>query len=60
MRGFEVEAFSGSVIEAVHGEGDLVRGNGIKAHLVREELANQAVHILVRAAFPWKMFLIVC
>jgi hypothetical protein len=36
----------------VHGEGDLVRSDGIEAHLLREELANQAVHILVRAALP--------
>ena len=49
MRRFEAEAFSGTVIEAVHGEGDLVRSDGIEAHLLREELANQAVHIFVRA-----------
>ena len=52
MRGFKSEAFSGTVIEAVHSEGDLVRGNGIKAHLLREELTNQSVHVLVRATFP--------
>ena len=52
MRCFEAEAFSGTVIEAVHSEGNLVRGNGIEAHPLREERANQAVHILVRAAFP--------
>jgi hypothetical protein len=46
------EAFSRTVIEAVHRESDLVRRNGIEAHLLREELANQAVHVLVRAAFP--------
>ena len=52
MRRFESEAFSGTVIEAMHGEGDLVMGNGIEAHLFREELANQAVHVLVCASFP--------
>lgn len=50
--GFEIEAFSGTVIEALHGECELVRGNGIEAHLLRKELANQAVHILVRITFP--------
>ena len=52
MRCFEAEVFSGTVIEAVHSEGNLVRGNGIEAPLLRKERANQAVHILVRAAFP--------
>ena len=36
----------------MHGEGKLIMGNGIEVHLLREELANQAVHILVRAALP--------
>ncbi len=52
MRRFEAEAFSGTVIEAMHGEGNLVKDNGIEAHFLLEELANQAVHILVRAALP--------
>jgi hypothetical protein len=52
VRRFETEVFSGTVIEAVHGEGNLVRGSGIEAHLLREELENQVVHTLVRAAFP--------
>ena len=52
MRRFEAEAFSGAVIEAVHSEGDLVRSDGVEAHFLREELANQAVHILVRTALP--------
>ena len=52
VRCFEAEAFSGTVIEAMHGEGKLIMGNGIEVHLLREELANQAVHILVRAALP--------
>jgi hypothetical protein len=42
VRRFEGEVFSGTVIEAVDCEGDLVRSNGIEAHVLREELANQA------------------
>ena len=40
------------MVETVHGESDLFRSNGIEAHFLWEELADQAVHILVRAALP--------
>ena len=49
---FEAEAFSGSVVEAVHSEGDVLGRDGVEAHLFREELADQAVHILISPALP--------
>lgn len=36
----------------MHGEGDLMRGDGIEAQLLREELSDEAVHVLVGAALP--------
>jgi hypothetical protein len=40
MRCFEAEAFSGSVVESVHNEGDVLFSDGIEAHFLREELAD--------------------
>lgn len=49
---FEAEAFSWSVIEAVHGEGDVLGSDGVETHLLREELADQAIHVLVCTTLP--------
>lgn len=49
---FEAEAFSGSVVEAVHSEGDVLGRDGVEAHLFREELADQAVHVLISPTLP--------
>jgi hypothetical protein len=48
----EAEAFSGAVVETMHGELDVFAGNGFEAHFLREELADQAVHVLVGTALP--------
>lgn len=40
------------MVESMHGEGDLLRGDGIEAKLPGEELADEAVHVLVSSAFP--------
>ncbi len=40
------------MIEAVHGKGDVLCGDGIEAHFLWEELADEAVHILVGASLP--------
>ena len=40
------------MVESMHGESDLMRGDGIKAQLLREELPDEAVHVLVGAALP--------
>ncbi len=52
MRGFEAEAFSGSVIEAVNGEGDIFRRDGIEVHFFGEELPDEPVHILIGPSLP--------
>ena len=52
MGRFEVEAFSGTVVKAVHSEGDVIVGDGIEAHFLWKELADQAVHVLVGTPFP--------
>jgi hypothetical protein len=49
---FEAEAFSRSVIEAVHSEGDVLGSDGVETHFLREELADKAVHVLVGATLP--------
>jgi len=49
---FEAEAFSGSVVETVHSEGDVLGHDGVETHFLREELADQAVHVLVGATLP--------
>ena len=46
------EAFSGAVVEAMHGQFDIVCGDEFESHLLREELANQTVHVLVGTALP--------
>ena len=46
---FEAEAFSGVVIESMHGEGNLTWGDGIEAQVPRKELSDYAVHVLVGA-----------
>ena len=52
MRCFEAEAFSRTVVETMHGELDIFRGDGFEAHFLGEELADEAIHIFVGAAFP--------
>jgi hypothetical protein len=48
----ESEAFSWAMIESMDGEGDLMRGDGIEAQLLREELSDEAVHVFVGATRP--------
>lgn len=45
------DAFFGAVIEALHGQFDLLSGDGIEGHFLQKELANQPVHVLVGDAF---------
>ena len=52
MRSFEAEAFSGTVIEVMHRKGDLMGSDGIEAQLLREELSDEVIHVLVGAALP--------
>lgn len=52
MRRSEAEAFSGPVIESLHGEGDLLGLDGIEAAFLGEVLTHQAVGVLVGAALP--------
>ena len=52
MRRLEAEAFSGAMIESMHGKCNLLRRDGIETHLLRKELSDQAVHVLVGSAFP--------
>jgi len=40
------------MIEAVHGEGDVLGCDGIEAHFLWKELANKSVHVLVGTALP--------
>lgn len=49
---FETEALSGPMIESMHREGDLLRRDEIKAQLLREELPDEAVHVLVGTTLP--------
>ena len=55
MRVFEAETLSGSVIEAVDGELDVLSSNDLEAHVLGEELADQAIHILIGAALPGRV-----
>jgi len=48
----EAEVFSGAVIVSMLGEGDLPSGDEIEAHLLRKELPDEAVHVLVGATLP--------
>ena len=52
MRCLEAEAFSGSVIQSMHGEFDVLLGDFQEGHFLWEELADQAIHVLVGAALP--------
>lgn len=52
MRCFEAEAFSGSVVEVVHSDKDFLFCDEIEVHFLREELADEAVHVLVGAPLP--------
>ena len=52
MGRFEAEAFSGAVIEAVHGEGDVLGCDGIEAHFLWKELTDKSVHVFVGTALP--------
>ena len=52
MRCSEAKAFSGSIVEFVNSEPDLCLSDGIERHLLRKELPNEAVHVLVGAALP--------
>ena len=49
---FESETFSGTVVETMHGEFNVLLGDVLEGHLLREELADEAIHILVGAALP--------
>ena len=49
---FKAEALSGAVVEAVSGKGDVFLGDAVELHLLREELPDEAVHVLVGATFP--------
>jgi len=40
------------MVEAMHGKGDLMRSDGIEAQLLRKELSDEAVHVLVGATLP--------
>ncbi len=40
------------MIESMHGEGNLLRRDGIETHLLRKELPYKAVHVLVGTSLP--------
>ena len=40
------------MVEVMHGDRDVLFGNGIEAHFLWEEFADEAVHVLVGAPFP--------
>ncbi len=52
MWGSVAEAFSGPVIELMHGQFDIVCGDELEGHLLWKKLANQSVHVLVGTALP--------
>ena len=35
------------MVEVMHGQFDVLCGDGFEGHLLREELANQSVHVLI-------------
>jgi hypothetical protein len=43
MRCFEAKAFSGTVVEVVHGDKDFLFCDGIEAHFLWEELAAECL-----------------
>ncbi len=52
MGRFVAEAFSGTVIDAVRYEGDVLVGDVIEGHLLWNELADEAVHVFVGSMLP--------
>ncbi len=52
MRRSKAEAFSGAMVESMHGEYNLLSSDGIETELLGEELSDEAVHVLVGTAFP--------
>jgi hypothetical protein len=48
----EGEAIAGVVIESMHGEPNVLLGGGFERHLLRKELSDESVDILVGVAFP--------
>ena len=52
VRSFETEAFSGAVVEAMHGMSDVIFGDRVKAHLLGKELPDQATHVFVGSPLP--------
>ena len=49
---FVAEAFSGTMVEAMHGEGDVLVRDAIERHRFREELADESVPVLVGTTLP--------
>ena len=43
------------MIEAVDGELDVFGSNDLEAHVLGEELTDQAIHILIGAALPGRL-----
>ena len=52
MTGFEAETFSGAVVKAMHCQFNVRRRDGLEAHFLWKELADEPVHVLVGTAFP--------
>jgi hypothetical protein len=52
MMRFEAQAFSGSMIEAMHDEGNVFGCDGIDAHFLWEELTDEPVHVFICTALP--------
>ena len=40
------------MIQSVHGEGNILFRDGVEAHLLREKLPDQSIHVLVGTALP--------
>ena len=49
---FVAEAFSGTMVEAMHGKRDVLGGDGVERGFLRKELPDKSVHVLVDTAFP--------
>ena len=52
VRCFEAETFSGAMVEAVHGEGNVPFGDRIETRVLGEELADEVILVLVGAMLP--------
>ena len=52
MRRFESKGFTWSVVELIHCKVDLVLTDGAEVTRLRKILAQQAVGVLIRTAFP--------